>query len=178
MGKISEIFNFDNIGGKIKNLAKWSCWITILLIWIAAPIAFIALVADDWTAEFCWIPLVGAIVGPVLVWVESWLLYAFGELVEKTADNENNTRQILKKINENPANYITEESEGKVKSIIASEPTISKASKTSNEEKENWTDTTNFSTTEKGTIICSQCNFEQPGNRSCCWNCGAKFENE
>ena len=84
MGKISEIFNFDDIGSKIKNLAKWSCWITILLIWIAAPISFIVLVSDEWTAEFCWIPLVGAIVGPVLVWVESWVLYAFGEFVEDT----------------------------------------------------------------------------------------------
>ena len=84
MGKISEIFNFDNIGGKIKNLAKWSCWITILLTWIAAPIAFIVLVSDEWTAYLCWIPLVGAIVGPVLVWVESWVLYAFGEFVEDT----------------------------------------------------------------------------------------------
>ena len=82
IGKISEIFNFDNIGGKIKNLAKWSCWITILLIWVAAPIAFIVLVSDDWTAELCWIPLVGAVVGPVLVWVEIWVLYAFGEFVE------------------------------------------------------------------------------------------------
>lgn len=82
MGKISEIFNFDNIGGKIKNLAKWSCWITILLIWIAAPIAFITLVADDWTAELCWIPLVGAVVGPVIIWLGSWAMYAFGEFVE------------------------------------------------------------------------------------------------
>ena len=82
MGKISEIFNFDNIGGKIKNLAKWSCWITILLIWIAAPIAFITLVADDWTAYLCWIPLVGAIVGPIFVWLGSWAMYAFGEFVE------------------------------------------------------------------------------------------------
>ena len=97
MGKISEIFNFDNIGGKIKNLAKWSCWITILLIWIAAPIAFIALVADDWTAELCWIPLVGAIVGPALVWVESWVLYAFGEFVEDIhaiRDKEGTTKEV------------------------------------------------------------------------------------
>ena len=84
MGKISEIFNFDNIGGKIKNLAKWSCWITILLIWIAAPISFIVLVSDDWTAELCWIPLVGAIVGPIFVWLGSWAMYAFGEFVEDT----------------------------------------------------------------------------------------------
>ena len=82
MEKIQAIFNFDNIGGKIKNFAKWSCWITILLIWIAAPIAFIALVADDYTAELCWIPLVGAIVCPVFVWIGSWAMYAFGEFVE------------------------------------------------------------------------------------------------
>ena len=74
--------------------------------------------------------------------------------------------------------YKASSKEGTKEIPIASEPTISKASETSNEEKENWTDTTTFSTTEKGTIICSQCNFEQPGNRICCWHCGAKFENE
>ena len=81
MGIISEIFNFDNIGGKIKNLAKWSCWITILLIWIAASISFIDLVSED-CAELCWIPLVAAIVGPIFVWLGSWVMYAFGEFVE------------------------------------------------------------------------------------------------
>ena len=84
MGKISEIFNFDDIGGKIKNLAKWSCWITILLIWITAPISFIVLASADWSAEHCWIPLVGAIVGPIFVWYGSWAMYAFGEFVEDT----------------------------------------------------------------------------------------------
>lgn len=82
MDKISAIFNFDNIGGKIKNLAKWSCWITILLIWFAAPLAFITLVADKRTAGLWWIPLVGAVVGPVSVWLGSWVMYAFGEFVE------------------------------------------------------------------------------------------------
>lgn len=84
MGIISLIFNFDDIGIKIKNLAKWFCWITILLIWIATPISFIALVADDYTAEFCWIPLVSAIVAPIFIWVSSWFIYAFGEHIEDT----------------------------------------------------------------------------------------------
>lgn len=84
MDKISKIFSFDNIGGKIKNLAKWSCWITILLIWIAAPIAFLALVSKNRTADLCWIPLVSAIVGPVFVWIGSWPVYAFGQFVEDT----------------------------------------------------------------------------------------------
>ena len=34
----------------------------------------------------------------------------------------------------------------------------------------------NFSVTEKGTIICAQCKYEQPGNRKVCWHCAAKFE--
>ena len=84
MGKISDIFNFDNIGGKIKNLAKWSCWITILLIWIAAPIAFISLIANEETAYLCLFPFIAAVVCPVCVWIGSWTLYAFGEFVEDT----------------------------------------------------------------------------------------------
>ena len=97
MREIQEFFNFDNIGGKIKNLAKWSCWITILLIWVAAPIAFIVLVADDWTAEFCWIPLVGAIIAPIFVWIGSWAMYAFGEFVEDIhaiRDKEGTTKEV------------------------------------------------------------------------------------
>ena len=76
------MFNYDNIGGKIKNLAKWGCRITILLMWTAAYIAFVMLVNNKWTVNLCWIPLVGAIVGPVLAWIGSWVMYAYGELVE------------------------------------------------------------------------------------------------
>lgn len=82
MGTISELFNFDNIGGKIKNFAKWYCWIAVLLIWIAAPITLIVLLCNRWTAYLAWIPFVSAIVGPILVWLGSWPLYAFGEFVE------------------------------------------------------------------------------------------------
>lgn len=97
MGIISEIFDFEDIGGKIKSLAKWSCWITILLIWITAPIAFIALLSDDWTAAFWWIPFVSAIVGPIVVWIGSWAIYAFGEFVEDThamRNKEGTTQEV------------------------------------------------------------------------------------
>lgn len=98
MGKISEIFNFDNIGGKIKNLAKWSCWITILLIWIAAPIAFFILL--DRAEELWWIPLVSAFIGPIVVWIGSWAMYAFGEFVEDIhaiRDKEGTTKEVKAK---------------------------------------------------------------------------------
>ena len=117
MGKISEIFNFENIGGKIKDLAKWSCWITILLIWIAAPIAFIVLVSDKWTAEFCWIPLVGAVVGPVFVWISSWAMYAFGEHVENTQAIRNQITKInnIDRNLQTIAQPIIDEANGKAK---------------------------------------------------------------
>ena len=98
MGILSKIFNFDNIGGKIKNLAKWSCWITILIFWIAAPIAFIALVADERTAYLCWIPFVGAIIGSVVVWIGSWVAYAFGEHIENVKTIRYNTTIIAQPI--------------------------------------------------------------------------------
>ncbi len=98
MDKISELFNFENIGGKIKNLAKWSCWTTILLIWLAAPIAFFALLSEE--EELCWIPLAAAIVGPLFVWIGSWALYAFGEFVEDVhaiRNNEGPTAEAIAK---------------------------------------------------------------------------------
>ena len=98
MSKIQEIFNVDNIGAKIKNLAKWSCWITILLIWIAAPIAFIVLISEG--SVFVLVPLIAALGAPVLVWVGSWAMYAFGEFIERTCDNEDNTRLILEMLTE------------------------------------------------------------------------------
>ncbi len=86
MGKFSEIFNFDNIGGKIKSLAKWSCWITILLLWIATPILIIVAIAeggDDAFAAIVLIPI-AALITSFVVWFGSWAMYAFGEFVEDT----------------------------------------------------------------------------------------------
>lgn len=86
------IFNFENIGKKIKNLTKWLCWITILLTWIVALVAFFGLLANDYTAKLCWIPVVVAIVASFFIWISSWAIYAFGELVDKVSDIERNIR--------------------------------------------------------------------------------------
>ena len=85
-----KMFNFDNIGAKIKNTTKWVCWISIILIWIASSIAFIGLAFDFW--YICWIPVLAALVLPVILWIFCWFVYAFGELVDKTCAIERNTR--------------------------------------------------------------------------------------
>ena len=101
MGWISEVFNFDNIGSKIKKLAKWSCWITIILIWIGAVISYIGLIraGTPYIGWFLLTPII-AMAGTYLVWFGSWILYGFGESIEKAADNEENTRLILEKLTE------------------------------------------------------------------------------
>ena len=73
--------------------------------------------------------------------------------------------------------YKASSKEGTKEIPIASESTTSKPNETPIDNKEERTDTVPFSITEKGTIICSQCNFEQPKSRKCCWHCEAKFEN-
>ena len=78
------IFNFDDIGTKIKDLATALCYITIVLDWVASLILFFVFVFDRYMSGLCWIPIVSAVVGPFLIWVSFWSMYAFGELVENS----------------------------------------------------------------------------------------------
>lgn len=77
---------YDNIGGKIKGLAK----ATFIVEAIAAVITGIALMASD--EDMIPVGLLVMVVGPIVTWVSSWLLYGFGELVDKACDIERNTR--------------------------------------------------------------------------------------
>ena len=78
---------YENIGGKIKNWAKW----TFIVEAVAAVIAGIAVIIDseDFLLAFALILL-----GPIVAFIGSWILYAFGELVEKTSDTNNVIRKI------------------------------------------------------------------------------------
>ena len=67
---------YDNIGGKIKGLAK-----TMFIVEaIGAVITGIVLLATD--DDFILVGLLTLFCGPIVAWVSSWILYAFGELVE------------------------------------------------------------------------------------------------
>ena len=83
MRKLSEVFNFDDIGKKIKEFTKWYCWITIILIWVGAAISLFVLTA--YYGELWFVPLIAAIVGPFAVWISCWPMYAFGELVDNSS---------------------------------------------------------------------------------------------
>ena len=89
--KFQRLFNFDNIGTKIKNFTKWYCWVSIIIVWVACAVCFIAGCTDDDLAFLIVIAFVGAALLPFLTWISSWMMYAVGELVEKTSSIERNT---------------------------------------------------------------------------------------
>ena len=77
---------YSNIGKKIKVLA-------IVIFGIEAFAAFLSAIALMSVDEEM-IPggIIILLVGPLLAWISSWLLYGFGELIDKTCDIERNTR--------------------------------------------------------------------------------------
>ena len=75
---------YDNIGGKIKGLAK----ATFIVEAIAAVITGIVLWIDTGELQYALI----LFCGPIVAWVSSWLLYGFGEIIDKLCDIEQNTR--------------------------------------------------------------------------------------
>ena len=75
---------FDNIGKKLKGLAKW----TFIVEAIAAIIGGIIVIVEEDEV----IGLLLLFLGPVIAWISSWVLYAFGELVDKACDIERNMR--------------------------------------------------------------------------------------
>ena len=69
---------YENIGEKIKGLAK----AMFIVEAIGAVITGIALPATD--DDFILAGLLTLFCGPIVAWVSSWVLYAFGQFVEDT----------------------------------------------------------------------------------------------
>ena len=87
---------FDNIGGKIKTLAKVICWAGIgfsiffgLLVFIGCALSESGFF-DVVIGFFLGILLI--IIGSLASWIGSFFLYGFGELIERTAEIAQNTR--------------------------------------------------------------------------------------
>ena len=80
------MFNYDDIGKKIKGLAKASFIVEAIGAIITGFAFLIGWGLDAWWALFI------IFFGPIVAWVSSWLLYGFGELIDKTIDIEENTR--------------------------------------------------------------------------------------
>ena len=80
---------YTNIGFKIKELATWIFVLEVVLS-IAAGILIIAMSYGYIHIIFCGLSVL--IVGPILSWMSTWLLYGIGVLIEKICMIERNTQ--------------------------------------------------------------------------------------
>jgi len=69
---------FDNIGNKIKGLAK----VLFIVLVIADIIVGIVLMSLDDGLIAIGLPIM--LGGPVIAWISSWILYGFGQLIENS----------------------------------------------------------------------------------------------
>ena len=81
MGKL-----YENIGGKIKSFAKASFVVEA----IGAIITGLVLLVD--TEEVIY--LLVLLGGPIVAWVSSWLLYGFGEIIDRLCAIDRNTEVL------------------------------------------------------------------------------------
>ena len=71
---------FENIGGKIKGMAKFFCWAGIIL---SVIIGIIYLSNSNRYQDLTTQGIVILIVGPICSWLGSLMTYGFGELIER-----------------------------------------------------------------------------------------------
>ena len=86
---------FSDIGKKIKTLATVICWIGISL----SVIAMLVLIGIGVKARHGEITIgigIGVgLVGSLLSWIGSFFIYGYGELIDKMAATEANTRETM-----------------------------------------------------------------------------------
>ena len=95
---------FDNIGGKIKGLAKFICWVGI----IASIILGIIIISGAGTSYGRYrytdsgmvvLGIITIVAGSILSWIGSFVLYGFGELVENSSELVEQIEEIRTKKN-------------------------------------------------------------------------------
>lgn len=69
---------FENVGGKIKTLVKVVFFLEVIVFIVGGIIIASSYHSD----EMIWTGVGVAVVGPLVAWISSLALYAFGELVE------------------------------------------------------------------------------------------------
>lgn len=79
---------YDNISNKIKGLANAIFIIEAILSFV---LGIILLSNEELLYGFLTLAI-----GPLIAWISSWVLYGFGELIEKVSAIEQNTRNLDK----------------------------------------------------------------------------------
>ena len=94
-GRVRRKRMFDDIGGKIKNVAKYFCYAGMAISVIAAVFLWMANSRYEPTIALGFGVLTGGICGS---WLGSLTAYGFGELIESTQNNSYYQKAILEEL--------------------------------------------------------------------------------
>ena len=155
---------FEDIGKKIKGLALGVFWLET----IGALIAGFAFMAMD--EDLIGYGFLTMIVGPLAAWLSTLMLYAFGELVDKSSQNEENSCQILAILTKQKENTDSKETH---KPQPATIPNSNSQAKPINAEGEDPVE----AEIRDNQKVCPVCGMVQNADRRVCWKCSQKFEN-
>ena len=135
---------YDNIGGKLKGLA--------IAVFIIEAIAAVIIGIDLAVGDQMLFGVLILILGPIVAWISTWLLYGFGEMYDMLCDIKQNTRPATSKSQPHNQNESSKET---TSSICDS------------------------NTTKKMELIaCPACGRKQASTNKECWQCGAKLDIE
>lgn len=189
---------YEDIGGKIKNLAKW---IFILEAIGAIITGFDFFSKAEYNKIFILYGFLIMILGPIVAWVGSWLLYAFGELVENVCairSKEYRATVNTTAVSSTTTTYTTKPSVVAAPSIsngwrctcgrnhAAYESscvcgvTKAEARSTNSATTENDPNKANAPISAEikdGEKVCPKCGTAQKADRRVCWSCGQPFAN-
>ena len=159
------MFDFEKIGEKIKGLAR-----TLFVIEaIVSMIMGISLMVTHETLIFPGILVI--VLGPVFAWISSWLLYGFGEIIDKLTKIEENTRACL------PPKETAAPADASAENIVTADE--AKPVCIVPEEEVNPVyvvpEDAGYTIVEGKEISCNKCGCRQKIGRSSCWNCDAPF---
>ena len=167
------MFNYNDIGKKIKGLAK----ATFIVEAIAAVITGFGLWIET---EEWWCALI-LFCGPIVAWVSSWLLYGYGEFIDKICDIEQNTKLNPKLTNIKNSTYEAtyQQAHATKEEIISDNANSTDNSQNKNNEQFNSGNTLNVKANIFGECICPICRSSiDIGNKTgkhACPKCGSSL---
>ncbi len=82
---------YANVGGKIKGLAKVMAWVGIIASIILGISTMVMAGQSYYAMPGILSGLVIMVLGSLGAWISSWVLYGFGEVVEKVSEIARNT---------------------------------------------------------------------------------------
>ena len=142
---ILEVSMWDNIGSKIKVLAKVIAWIGIICSIIGGIVLFvIGLKMRYGGALYVGLGFAAIIGGSLISWISSWFMYGFGEIIH-------NTEIIRRNISKN-------ENKSDIGSSGLNPSNVSSGSSTGNKSSDTW--------------VCKKCGEKNPHYSTSCKGCG------